>query len=157
MKRLLVGCCAALALLASADKASAWTRNNFNVGMNISSEGAENNTLWGAFRNGPHPCAQGGCCPGFNYPNPGGCYNGAYGMAGYGNRSPIQYSAPVPISATPTLPPVPTPAGPSLAGAPQAAQQVGYYYTNPYYAYPYYSNSYYSYPYYSVPPYAYGR
>src|SRR4051812_21402178 len=87
MKRFLVACSLALALTALAEqKASAWSKFNFNVGLNVSYEAAETNFLWGAFRSGPHPFAQ-----------PGGEVYGGGPHGGYGG----QYYNPTPQAAAP--------------------------------------------------------
>jgi hypothetical protein len=60
MKRFVTVCTLALAILAlSGQKASAWKKFGFNIGMNIAAESADNNYLWGAFRDGPVPGSQG--------------------------------------------------------------------------------------------------
>ena len=83
MKHFLVACSAALALMATTEqKASAWSKWNFNIGMNISHEAAENNCLWGLFRNGPYPFAGGG--GGFGGPAYGGFDGHAGGFAPQG-------------------------------------------------------------------------
>jgi hypothetical protein len=58
MKRFVTVCTLALAILAASEqKASAWKKFGFNVGLNIAAESADNNLLWGAFRDGPVPGA----------------------------------------------------------------------------------------------------
>src|SRR5262245_21970186 len=58
MKRFLVASILALGLMAwSPNEASAWSKFNFNIGLNISYEAADTNFLWGLFRSGPHPFA----------------------------------------------------------------------------------------------------
>src|SRR5262245_14538063 len=94
MKRFLILSSAALALLATTEQmASAWSKFNVNIAMNIAMEGAENNFLWGFFRNGPHPFAQSGGFPGY------------YGQGGYGDApSPYPYYNPHGTNSNPTLP-----------------------------------------------------
>lgn len=145
MKRFLIACSLALAVSTVAEqKAMAWKKFNFNVGMNISSESAENNFMWGLFRNGPHPFAQQG------QQNPYG--GGGYGGGGYGGgQDPFQYYNPMPTQAPNTLPApmqsAPAQNMPSGQGINnnQGTQRVGYY------NYPY-SNGYYQ-----VPSYWYGN
>jgi hypothetical protein len=150
MRHFLVVCSAAVALLAmSGQKAAAWNKFNFNVGLNISHEAAENNFLWGAFRNGPHPCAQ-GCCPGGNCPGIGDGFHGPYPY----------YNPPLPAQgAAPTLPApmqsVPAQAAPAPGGQ-ASLQQTGYYYPVTSYRYPTPSYNY-NYNYNYVPYYWYGR
>src|SRR5262245_65611734 len=96
MKRFLVACSMALATMAvSNQRASAWHKCSFNIGLNIACEGAENNLLWGLYRNGPHPFAQ--AQGGYG----GGGYGGGYGGPGLdrggGN---LPYHHPIPASAT---------------------------------------------------------
>jgi hypothetical protein len=146
MKRFLIACSLALAVSAiSGQKASAWTKWNFNIGLNISREAAENNFLWGFFRNGPHPYAQA---------------TGGYGGQGgqmYGQNDQ-QYFSPMPAPASagtnPTLPaPVQSTPVQSLpynngqatpvmySGTQQSngTQQIGYYYNYTWPASNYYS------------------
>jgi hypothetical protein len=155
MKRFLVACSLALAVVSMADqKAMAWKKFNFNIGMNISSEAAENNFLWGAFRNGPHPFAQGGHGGGYGA---GGYGPGGYGPGGYGGADPLQYYNPLPQGGAPNNLPFPqqstpaqnSPSGQQGTGAAQGTQRVGYSYYN---SYPYNSTGYYQ-----VPSYWYGN
>jgi hypothetical protein len=60
MKHMLVLSLFALAVLAGTNqKAQAWKKWNFNVGLNVNSEAADNNFMWGLYRNGPVPGSQG--------------------------------------------------------------------------------------------------
>ncbi len=154
MKRFLVACTLALALMANAQqKASAWSKFNFNVGLNISREASDNNFLFGLYRNGPHPNAQGG-----NGGGGGGGYDG-YGSAGgagagtgYGAGNPYFNQMPA-AGAMPTLPApgqsVPAQTAPVMQQS--NTQQIGYY--------NYYRNAGYapSTGYYAVPSYWYGN
>jgi hypothetical protein len=160
MKRFLIACSLSLALIATSNqKASAWKKWNFNVGLNLSHEAAENNLLWGLYRNGPHPFAQQGAQggygqggygqggPGYGVP---GAYgqagfdpSGGYGMPGY-NQMPSATGAapatlPAPVQSTPvqSLPSGNSQTSPVSYNVPQ---QAGYNYnwpTSNYYA-PYY-------------------
>src|SRR5439155_24295833 len=105
MKRFLAIYLAALAVLALAqNKASAWSKCNFNIGLHISREAADNSLLWGLYRNGPHPFAN----------NPA-----ASGHPGYVPDGPYPYYNPYPAAGTsPTLP------APGQS-VPQAAAQNG--------------------------------
>lgn len=141
MKRFLVACSLALALTALAEqKASAWSKFNFNVGLNISREAAENNFLWGLYRNGPHPFAQGGG-EGYGY--------GGAGQGGFGG----QYYNAMPQAGAPATLPAPMQSAPAQMSAPAqtapvgraSTQQIGYY------------NWYPSTGYYTVPSYWYGN
>src|SRR5207302_9215078 len=85
MKRYLVACVLALALVAMADqKASAWSKFNFNVGLNVSREASDNSFLWGLIRNGQHPYAQ--------------AYGGGGGGYGYDGHAAAPYYAPTPAA-----------------------------------------------------------
>jgi hypothetical protein len=83
MKRFLVVSSLALAVVLMAEqKASAWSKFNFNIGLNLSREAAENNFFWGLYRNGPHPFAQQQGQGGYGQ---GGYGQGGYGQGGYGH------------------------------------------------------------------------
>src|SRR5262245_18959597 len=106
MKRFLVLCSAALALMETTEqKASAWNKFNFNVGLNFGCENAENSLLWGLYRNGPHPYAQaaGQVYGGYGPYGYGGYGNGpyGYGMGGFDVGGPVANGAPMPIGAPP--------------------------------------------------------
>lgn len=59
MKKLLVlGCAAVVVALATGRPADAWINSKFSVGLNWQWQSANNNFLWGVFRNGEVP--QGG-------------------------------------------------------------------------------------------------
>lgn len=143
MKRVVMMGVLALALVAvSEQKASAWHKFGFSVGMNISAEKADNNLLWGAYRNGPHPFApNNGHGPGSEYTHDFKHGNGnGYGN-GYGN-APAGYPAPefagqdfgVPYAAAPA------PAAPVSAPRQAPVQQLDYapvsYWGAPVYYYP---------------------
>jgi hypothetical protein len=123
MKRFLMTCTLAVALLGmTEEKASAWSKFGFSVGMNVAREKANDSFLWGAFKYGPAPyeCGPGGCCA-----------NGAHG----GNANPALAPA---LGVVPAPAPAPVPA-PSGAYAPQyrpAIQPVSYYTPVSYYQYP---------------------
>jgi hypothetical protein len=71
MQRLILASFAALGLLAtSQEKAAAWTKFTFGVGMNIGMEGGGNSVLWGAYKSAPGPGA--GFDGGFGDPYGGG-------------------------------------------------------------------------------------
>ncbi len=95
MKRVLTGLALALALLAvGQQKASAWTKSSFSVGLSWSREAADNSFLWKVYRNGPHPFAQGGEFGGY-----GGGFAGVDGGMPYAG-TPVE---------RPTLPQLPAP------------------------------------------------
>jgi hypothetical protein len=145
MKRFVIACSLALAVSAiSGQKASAWSKFNFNVGLNIGYEAAENSFLWGFFRNGPHPYAQAG---GYGAHNNGGQVYGQ-GDTQYYNSQPATAGSspstlPTPTQSTPvqSLPINNGQTSPvTYTGTEQSSgtQQIGYYnYTWP--AYNYYS------------------
>ncbi len=61
MKRFAMICVAALALMGMAEqKASAWTKSSFSVGLSFNREASDNRFMYGLIRNGPAPYAQGG-------------------------------------------------------------------------------------------------
>lgn len=110
MKRFLAFSFAALGILAISDnKASAWSKTNFNIGLHISREAADNNFLWGLFRNGPHPFGN----------NP---HAAAQHGHGYVPDNPHPYYNPNPHAGTPGTAPTLPPPGQSM---PQAAAQYG--------------------------------
>jgi len=135
MKRFLATIVAALAILAiSQNKASAWSKCNFNIGLHFSREAADNSFLWGLYRSGPHPFASG----------PSSVMSGH----GYVPDNPYQYYNPYPAAGGPaTSPTLPAPA----QSVPQAAagtqyngqngtQPVGYWNSNYQYVTPANSN-----------------
>lgn len=165
MKRYLLACSLALAFTAvTTEKASAWNKFNFNIGMNIACEGAENNLLWGLFRNGPHPFAQAQAWGGGQGGQGGqGGYGGPGGYGGYGadqgggnpyfnpmpaTAGPAPGMMPAPVHSTPVqaLPANNGQTTPVMYGAtPQTTgtQQIGYYgwpTTNSYAPYYWYGN-----------------
>lgn len=116
MKRFLVYTIAALAILASIEnKASAWSKCHFNIGMNFTREAADNSFLWGLYRNGPHPFAH------------GGGHNPGY----VPDHNPYPYYNPYGQGGAPTAPTLPTPVQSSPATMPQAAAQSGANYPYP--------------------------
>jgi hypothetical protein len=133
MKRLLVAAVLAAALTAgSAQKASAWCKFNFGVGLNIGLEtgGAKRSWVWAKETAVCPQCAP-GCYPGGPGPGPG------FG-AGFGAANP----APAPAAA----------AAAPKAQAESGARAISYTYTSGGYADPsayaaYYYNYYYGYPY----------
>jgi hypothetical protein len=135
MKRYLVACGLALALLAMADqKASAWTKTQFSIGLHYSREASENKTLWGLFYNGPHPAVTSDHGNGYGYG---------------GQAAPYYYQAPANGGSLPTLP-APASSAPAAVNQSSArAQQIGYYNYN-YQTYP-------TTGYYTVPSYWYGN
>lgn len=155
-KIILSGLLALGAALASQQEAAAWVNFKFSAGINWQLQSGNNNFLWGVFRNGQVPGAEG---------YPGGMpYHGGPGPHGYGSQFPyFGQAAPVP-----TAPAAAAPTGTAATSTP--AQQtywqggnpfhtVGY---NPSYnpytpaSYPgYYYPNYYGY--YYAPSYWYGR
>ncbi len=108
MKRFLATFVAALAILASSqNKASAWSKCNFNIGLHFSREAADNSFLWGLYRSGPHPFAT----------NP----HAGLQPHGYTPDYPYPYFNPNPHAGGSTVPnpTLPTPA----QSVPQAAAQ----------------------------------
>src|SRR5690348_14853240 len=106
MKRFLAIYLAALAVVAmSQTKASAWSKCNFNIGLHISRESADNSLLWGLYRNGPHPFAN----------NPA-----AAGHPGYAPDAPYPYYQPYGFSGAPANNPTLPAPGQTM---PQAAAQ----------------------------------
>ncbi len=126
MKRFLVACAAVAALLAVADqKASAWTKFNFNVGLNMSYETADTNLLWGLFRSGPHPFAQQGQDP-YGY---GGYWNGGHANAGQGGANYGYYPYfTAPTTTPPATLPAPGQSAPAQSPASNQTSQIGYFY-----------------------------
>lgn len=132
MKRFLFACSLALgALVADNQQASAWNKFNFNIGMNISYEAAENNFLWGVFRSGPHPYAQAQ-----QYGQQGQQGFGGYGDPGMQYYPGPQGALPAPAQSTPVQ------AAPSnMQTSPVSynqIQQAGYVWPNYYYQAPSY-------------------
>ncbi len=142
MKRLLsIGLLTVCALAVSERQANAWVNAKFSIGMNWHLQSANNNTLWGVFKNGqvPGPEAFGaGMYPGpipFGTNPPGGTF------PFYGN-GPQGYPQGMPAQAAPT----------------QAPQQHAYYGQNAFQSASYQPSSYYDYNYnysYSYPNYGY--
>ena len=59
MKKVLVSGLMAICVIALAQQqASAWSKCNFGIGLNIGWEGANNSFLWGVMKGGPAPCQQ---------------------------------------------------------------------------------------------------
>ncbi len=120
MKRSMLVCAAALALIVIADqKASAWCSFNFSTGLNMSFQSGGCKFLWGLVETSPGPnMPVGGCCPQqscgllqrlFNPSSPccppampGACaygYDPSYAY-GYGNNYTMPYAQQgVPVSA----------------------------------------------------------
>lgn len=60
MKRIATLSIFALALVALTEqKAQAWKKWGFNMGLSVNGESGDNSCLWGAFRNGPVPGSHG--------------------------------------------------------------------------------------------------
>jgi hypothetical protein len=123
MKKFLVICGLALALSAlSREQASAWHKFNFNVGLNISWEAANNCYFCGLFTSGPAPYGYAPYDGGFGYP----AFPPAHGFDGYHAAAPAAPAAPQAV-AQPA-------AQPAAQGPVRQAQyswgQVGYYPTS---------------------------
>ena len=88
------GLVAVALLLANRQQASAWSKFNFGVGMNICCEKSNTSVLWGAFKTGP-----GG--PG----DVDGGFQGGYPAGpGYDPAQPAPPLAPIPPQGLPTKP-----------------------------------------------------
>jgi hypothetical protein len=125
MKRMAILSLLALSvILASEQRASAWCRFKFGIGLNISYEGSGNTFLWGLCKGGPNPNLSPDGVPPVDggYPAPYPAYSPGIVPDGYGGAPP----------ASQTLPP-PTPVAPAVA------QPVSY---NPYQANGYYPYGY---------------
>lgn len=154
MKRMIIGALLALALiLSSQQRASAWVKANFSVGLNWTVEGGGNCFFWGLWRSAPLNCP-------YPYPYPGLANHGfGYPWAGYGNagagagaadgrtglfarrraaNAPAAAAAPniLPPAAPATAPSTPPPA---ITTTP-TTRQVGYTKTQPQPARPSYSS-----------------
>jgi len=115
-------------------RASAYSKFNFGIGMNISCEKANTSCLGGLFKSGPGPCCGAPCCGGIDggYGDFGGMSYGAPGMAQGGMASPgfagVSYPPAAPVQPMPVQAPQ----------MPKAdAQPVGYWTTTPQYNYGY--------------------
>jgi hypothetical protein len=136
-------------VLASQQQASAWSKFNFGVGLNIGWEGGGNSVLWGALKGAPSPGGFDGGYPGF----PGGGFNNmppAHAGLGSDQQFPTAgyspYQPPSPMMAMPS--PAPMPQIAPMPQMPRADTQPVGYFTYPtypnYYPYPqYYTNYYY--------------
>jgi hypothetical protein len=124
MKRFVTMCALAAALLGTTgQKASAWSKFNFGIGMNLGWEAANTNCFWGAYKSGPAPYENGaygggfgggygaGCGYGGGFPGGfNGGYNGGYnGFGGHGDLAPMPGNGVAP-GVAPVPAPVPTPA-----------------------------------------------
>jgi hypothetical protein len=120
MKRFLMGCTLAVALLAmSEQKASAWSKFNFGVGLNIGWEKADNSWLWGFYRNGPVPGSDGhGVASTITWEG-----KGSHSQYQGGNGGYFQGDVGSPATTMPYAPPTPT--LPAPANSAPAVQQVG--------------------------------
>ena len=137
-------------VLAMQQQASAWSKFNFGVGLNVGFDGGGNSVLWGVMKGAPSPGSTDGY-PGFQ----GGQGPGGYGSAGGEGNSYANYpyGRGLPMTAMPASSGVPAqqpmPQGCAIQQMPCAdAQAVGYTYpTYPYYnanySYPYYNNGWY--------------
>ncbi len=138
MKRFLFACTLALSVMAIAEqKASAWSKFNFNVGLNLSREASDNSAFFGLIRNGPAPYAQGAQGGGYE----GGGYGG--GQGGGQGGGVHQYYNPMPTTAMPAQ------SVPAQSALTSSTQQIGYYNYN----YQYYPTT----GYYAAPSYWYGN
>jgi hypothetical protein len=132
MKRMTIGAVLALALICcSQQRASAWVKSNFNVGLNWTLEGGGNCFIWGLWRSSPYP----GPGP---YPWPGLANHGwGYPWPGYaratGARTPLLARRNAPAAAPNTVPaaPIPPSAQPPAISTAPTARQVGYTKTQP--------------------------
>lgn len=145
MKRLAFGVAAVALVLASQQQASAWSKFNFGVGLNVGWQGGGNSVLWGVLKGRPLP-GDGG------YGDGGG--PGLGGAPGFG-PGPGFGPTPEPIPVKPDSKPEPKPKD---KGSVDAAQPVGYFpYADP--AVGYYPQSpthpTYMYPAYTYPMYYY--
>ncbi len=134
MRQILTATAAALALvLAAQQQASAWSKYNFGVGLNVGWEGGGNSFLFGVLKGAQSPAGYAdGNMPG-----------------GYG--SPGIESAPMMPAPAPAAPGKPMPEGPEKVGPPTPAKQANYEYQPTGYYQPqgYYQPSYQAYyPYY---------
>lgn len=114
MKKMMVAAALALAVTASArQEASAWSRFNFGVGLNLSYESTGACFNWGGITCLPNPAPCGyGACPSYPaYPAP------AYPAYGYAAPAPVAPAAPAAVPAV-------RPQGYTQ----QYTQQVGYYF-----------------------------
>ena len=117
MKKILGLCLAAAVLAAVPQHASAWSNIRFGAGVNLHWQTADNNLLWGGFRNGQIPSPYG--------------HHGHDGFHGHHGH----HHAPMPFypidSVAPTAEPVH--AGTQNAGPVQAAPVSNYHFSsNPY-------------------------
>jgi hypothetical protein len=135
-KVLAMGLVALALLLTAQQQASAWSKYNFGVGLNVGWEGGGNSVLWGVLNGGPSP----------------GQADGGF-SGGYPGDSGMIPNFPAPMAPPPPPPPPPPPAKPMPTGNPGVAQPVGYFpYADPAVGYyPAYSG----YPGYSYPMYYY--
>src|SRR5437764_10386456 len=93
-KFLMVGVLALGGLALSQQQASAWSKFNMSIGLNISYEAANNNFFWGLFRNGQvpgYPTDTGHNFSVNNGPPPG---YGGFPDHGYPMAQPYAYAAP---------------------------------------------------------------
>jgi hypothetical protein len=132
MKHLLIAAIAALTLLATEQKASAWTKFGVGIGAHLGYEAADNNLLFGLFRNGPHPSAaghgQGGYHDHKHGPNYGpGYYGPGYGQPyWHGQGGPGAPGLNTPDFSAPAVgTPVPGIAGPQSVPMPYATGSLG--------------------------------
>jgi hypothetical protein len=143
MKRILYIALIALCLvLASNRQASAWSKFNFGVGLNIGFEGGGNSVLFGMFKGAPTP----GYGDGGGYPSfPGGPNAMPGGHASNNLESNFQAAGyPLPGQGAPMMMPTPAPMPqvapmPDMRQMPRAeAQPVGYFTYPTYPGYPSY-------------------
>jgi len=118
MKKMLIASMAAVVLMAAAQQqASAWCKFNLGAGFNISLEGANNNLLWGLFKNGPQPCQQ-NCADPCLGNGMCGTYQGQITDGAIGGPFPVE-------SHKPALP------GPEKVGPPSALKPATYFQYEP--------------------------
>lgn len=142
MKRMISAALVALCVMATVEqRASAYSKFNFGIGLNIGWECANNNVLFGLFKSGPGPCGTDGCY-GDHYGLNGGHASGA----SFGAPAVAQTGTPAPGISGVSNPQAPLPVQPMPSATQQMpkadAQPVGYWTTTPQY---YYGNGYYPY------------
>src|ERR1019366_2944630 len=128
MKKLLsIGLLTVCAVALSERPAQAWVNSKFSIGLNWHVQSANNNVLWGLWKNGqvPGPEAFGGGAP-YGGAIPFG-QNPGPGSFPYLGNAPQGYPQGMPAQAAPT----------------QAPQQQAYYGQNPYQAVSYQPSNYY--------------
>ncbi len=160
MKKLLsMGLLTVCALAVAEQQAQAWVNSKFSIGLNWQTQAANNNFLWGVFKNGQVPGPEAFGVPGHGSGNfgPGGGYMppAAQQMFPYYGSAPAQYNPTAPVGYPQGIPPAFQQGAPNLpsnaaAHAPgNAYQPVTYQHRSTYPAYyPYASQYSYQAPYY---------